>query len=245
MYLQTSDMFYVATCVRTLLQDGAYAVWQRMIKAGVVPDEVTQRILVQCFRNNLQMASALVKEARQLRVRCTANLSLQSCYTSLHSVDPTQQVANYHTIPMQQVVPLEHQSHRHNTTWCAYCIHPWRRHFALIKPAIILQVSLSKVIYTQNGATCLLQMAAEADPTKPKIMPKKGIVRGQQTSQVHIMEGSIDNRGPFVLDLHGLSKPAAQLALQHVRCTEELLLHAHCTLALSCSQHQQTLSYGV
>jgi len=85
MYLQTSDMFYVATCVRTLLQDGAYAVWQRMIKAGVAPDEVTQRILVQCFRNNLQMASALVKEARQLRVRCMANLSLQSCYTSLHS----------------------------------------------------------------------------------------------------------------------------------------------------------------
>ncbi|KAL0055686.1 hypothetical protein WJX82_003200 [Trebouxia sp. C0006] len=105
--------------------DGAYAVWQRMVKAGVVPDEVTQRILVQCFRNNLQMASALVKEARQM------------------------------------------------------------------------------------------MMAAEADATKPKIMSKKGIVRGQQTSQVHIMEGSIDNRGPFVLDLHGLSKPAAQLALQH------------------------------
>lgn len=71
-----------------------------------------------------------------------------------------------------------------------------------------------------------MQMAAEADPTKPRIMSKKGIVRGQQTSQVHIMEGSIDNRGPFVLDLHGLSKPAAQLALQHVRCTVLLLLHA-------------------
>lgn len=69
-------------------------------------------------------------------------------------------------------------------------------------------------------------MAAEADPTKPKIVSKK-IVRGQQTSQVHIMEGSIDNRGHFVLDLHGLSKPAAQLALQHVRCTVLLPSHAH------------------
>ncbi len=92
MYLQTSDMLHVATCVRTLLQDRAYAVWQRMVKAGVVPDEVTQRILVHCFRNNLQMASALVKEARQLRVRCTAILSLQSCYDFLHSINPTQQV---------------------------------------------------------------------------------------------------------------------------------------------------------
>jgi len=80
MYLQTSDMLHDATCVGTLLQDGAYAVWQRMVKAGVVPDEVTQRILVQCFRNNLQMASALVKEARQMMVRCTPILSLQSCY---------------------------------------------------------------------------------------------------------------------------------------------------------------------
>ncbi|KAL0023572.1 hypothetical protein WJX77_003099 [Trebouxia sp. C0004] len=103
--------------------DRAYAVWQRMVNAGVVPNEVTQRILVHCFRNNLQMASALIKEARQLR------------------------------------------------------------------------------------------MAAEVDPTKPKIVSR--IVRGQQTSQVHIMEGSIGPRGPFVLDLHGLSKPAAQLALQH------------------------------
>ena len=79
MYLQTSDTLRVATCVCTLLQDGAYAVWQRMVKTGVVPDEVTQRILVQCFGSNLQMASAIVKEARQLRVRCTAILSLQSC----------------------------------------------------------------------------------------------------------------------------------------------------------------------
>lgn len=105
--------------------DGAYAVWQRMVKTGVVPDEVTQRILVQCFGSNLQMASAIVKEARQLR------------------------------------------------------------------------------------------MAADADPAKLKILAKKGIARGQNTSQVHIMEGSIDHRGPFILDLHGLSKPAAQLALQH------------------------------
>ncbi|DBA76035.1 TPA: Glutathione S-transferase theta-1 [Trebouxia sp. C0005] len=105
--------------------DRAYAVWQRMVKAGVVPDEVTQRILVHCFSNNLQMASALVKEARQMR------------------------------------------------------------------------------------------MAAEADPTKPKVMLNKAIVRGQQTSQVHIMEGSIDHKGPYVLDLHGLSKAAAQLALRH------------------------------
>ncbi|DBA95931.1 TPA: hypothetical protein ACH3X1_001456 [Trebouxia sp. C0004] len=120
----TSDMLHgAATCVGTLLQDRAYAVWQRMVNAGVVPNEVTQRILVHCFRNNLQMASALIKEARQLR------------------------------------------------------------------------------------------MAAEVDPTKPKIVSR--IVRGQQTSQVHIMEGSIGPRGPFVLDLHGLSKPAAQLALQH------------------------------
>ncbi len=96
-----------------------------------------------------------------------------------------------------------------------------------MKPATILQLFLSTAMYTQVGVTCLLQMAAEADPTKPKIISKKGIVRGQQTSQVHIMEGSIDNRGPFILDLHGLSKPAAQLALQHVRCTVLLPLHAH------------------
>jgi len=94
------------------------------------------------------------------------------------------------------------------------------------------------VIYTQNGATCLLQMAAEADPTRPKIISKKGIACGQETSQVHIMEGSIDHKGPFVLDLDGLSKPAAQLALQHVRCNVMLPLHAHCGLALSCCQHQ-------
>ncbi|DBA95852.1 hypothetical protein WJX77_008392 [Trebouxia sp. C0004] len=58
-------------------------------------------------------------------------------------------------------------------------------------------------------------MAAEVDPTKPKIVSREGILRGQQTSQVHIMEGGIGQRGPFVLDLHGLLKPAAQLALQH------------------------------
>lgn len=51
-----------------LLQDKAYGVWQRMIKSGIVPNEVTQRILASCFGNNVQMASALVKEAQQLRV---------------------------------------------------------------------------------------------------------------------------------------------------------------------------------
>ena len=101
------------------------------------------------------------------------------------------------------------------------------------------------MIYTHNGATCLLQMAAEADPTKPKIMSMKGIVRGQKTSQVHIMEGNIDHKGPFTLDLHGLSRPAAQLALQHVRCNAFLPLHAHCNLASSYCHHQHTLSHGV
>ena len=96
----------------------------------------------------------------------------------------------------------------------------------------------------QIGATCLLQMAADADPAKLKILAKKGIARGQNTSQVHIMEGSIDHRGPFILDLHGLSKPAAQLALQHVRCNDFLPLHAHCDLAVSSCQHQHTLSQG-
>ncbi len=52
------------------LQDGAYAVWQRMLKLGVVPDEVTQRLLASCFGGNLLMASAIVKEARQLQVGC-------------------------------------------------------------------------------------------------------------------------------------------------------------------------------
>ena len=88
-------------------------------------------------------------------------------------------------------------------------------------------------------------MAAEADPTKPKVMLNKAIVRGQQTSQVHIMEGSIDHKGPYVLDLHGLSKAAAQLALRHVRCHDLLPLHAHCDLALSCCQQRHTLAHSV
>ena len=114
MCLQTSDMLHVvATCVCTLLQDRAYAVWQRMVKAGVVPDEVTQRILVHCFSNNLQMASALVKEARQMRVRCMAvtAISLRT-YAQCRS----------HTA---RGVPLAQQSMSHINAWRAYCIHPW------------------------------------------------------------------------------------------------------------------------
>ena len=129
MYLQTSDMLHVAaTCVCTLLQDRAYAVWQRMVKAGVVPNEVTQRILVHCFKNNLQMASALVKEARQLRVRWTAILSLQiaqSCHilceqcrshpisSSLPYISHTTGCASGTT---------EHESHQ---CLACICIHPW------------------------------------------------------------------------------------------------------------------------
>ena len=50
-----------------LLKDGAYAAWQRMVKSGTIPDDVTQRILAACFGSNLRMASEVVKEARQLQ----------------------------------------------------------------------------------------------------------------------------------------------------------------------------------
>ena len=38
----------------------------------------------------------------------------------------------------------------------------------------------------------------------------------QHTWQMHAMSAGIGPRGPFLLDLHGLSKSAARLALQNV-----------------------------
>ncbi len=167
MYLQTSDMLHVASCVCTLLQDGAYAVWQRMVKAGVVPDEVTQRILVHCFRNNLQMASALVKEARQLRVRFTAILSLQSCYHILQCVDPAQQAVDYVSFPMQKDVPLAQQNISHINAWCAYCIPPNKLLITIHFPCNRLclwhnRTSVTSmpgvlIVYTPGGAFCTHQ----------------------------------------------------------------------------------------
>lgn len=108
-----------------LLQDKAYGVWQRMIKSGIIPNEVTQRILASCFGNNVQMASALVKEAQQLRT------------------------------------------------------------------------------------------AAEVDPARRRPASKMTSRNDhEQAFKTHVIEGAIDSRGPYVLDLHGLSRPAAALALQ-------------------------------
>lgn len=50
-----------------MLQDGAYATWQKMLKHKVVPNAVTQRVLAMAFGGNPQMASALVAEAQKLQ----------------------------------------------------------------------------------------------------------------------------------------------------------------------------------
>lgn len=53
-----------------MLQDGAYATWQKMVALKVVPDVISQRALALAFGGNPQMASALVREAQQLQVCC-------------------------------------------------------------------------------------------------------------------------------------------------------------------------------
>lgn len=57
--------------------------------------------------------------------------------------------------------------------------------------------------------------AAEPNPTRMRDH-LKGHKLGQHAWRMHAMEAGIGSRGPFVLDLHGLSKAAAGLAIQNV-----------------------------
>lgn len=57
-----------------MLQDGAYATWQKMVALKIVPNVITQRALALAFGGNPQMASALVKEAQQLQAGSSAVL---------------------------------------------------------------------------------------------------------------------------------------------------------------------------
>lgn len=72
-----------------MLQDGAYATWQKMLALKVVPNVVTQRVLALAFGGNPQMASALVAEAQKLQARSLG----PSCHTcvALHSTGSTLQ----------------------------------------------------------------------------------------------------------------------------------------------------------
>lgn len=63
-------------CTR-VMQDGTYAVWQRMVKANVGSDEITQRLLAVAFGNNPQMANALVHEAKCIQASCQSRLQQQ------------------------------------------------------------------------------------------------------------------------------------------------------------------------
>lgn len=56
----------------------------------------------------------------------------------------------------------------------------------------------------------------------------------QHTWQMHAMSAGIGPRGPFVLDLHGLSRAAARLALHNVSfcCCSALFLILFCKLLL-------------
>lgn len=47
--------------------DRAYAVWQRMVSAGIVPDAHTERALASSFASNPQLAVELVSEARAMQ----------------------------------------------------------------------------------------------------------------------------------------------------------------------------------
>ena len=59
-----------------MLQDGAYATWQKMLERKVVPNVVTQRVLALAFGGNPLMASALVAEAQKLQARSQPSLPL-------------------------------------------------------------------------------------------------------------------------------------------------------------------------
>lgn len=51
-----------------MLQDGAYATWQKMVALNIVPDIITQRALATAFGGNPHMASSLLAEAQSLQV---------------------------------------------------------------------------------------------------------------------------------------------------------------------------------
>lgn len=72
--LQLSVLHCLVANALFSLQDETYAVWQRMIKASVVPDEITQRLLAVAFGNNPTMANALVRDARRMQVGPVANV---------------------------------------------------------------------------------------------------------------------------------------------------------------------------
>lgn len=49
------------------MQDGCFAVWQRMVAADIGSDEITQRLLAMAFGSNPQLANALVHEAKLMQ----------------------------------------------------------------------------------------------------------------------------------------------------------------------------------
>ena len=56
------------------MQDGAYAVWQKMVALKVVPNAITQRVLATAFGGNPHMAASIVQEAQKLQASCKAPL---------------------------------------------------------------------------------------------------------------------------------------------------------------------------
>ena len=58
--------------------DGAYAVWQRMQAAKVLPDHITQRVLSQAFAGNATLAAELVSEAQRNRSEILADLPIKA-----------------------------------------------------------------------------------------------------------------------------------------------------------------------
>lgn len=70
--------------------------------------------------------------------------------------------------------------------------------------------SHSKAVFVQDAA------AAEPDGTPTERPDFPGNKARQHSWQMQAVGAGIGPRGPFVLDLHGLSKPAAGLALQNV-----------------------------